>query len=51
MNEESKKVTKNGKYSALEITFISLEENDVLCNSREVGVEWADGNDGWNVFD
>ena len=53
MIEESKKVTKNGKYSALEITFLLLGENDVLCGSpeEENGVAWGDGKDGWNVFD
>lgn len=53
MNEESKKVTKSGKYSALEISFIAISEDDVLCGSPEAesGVIWGDGNEGWNVFD
>lgn len=53
MIEESKKVTKSGKYRALEISFIMISENDVLCGSPETenGVMWGDGNEGWNVFD
>ena len=53
MNEESKKATKSGKYSALEISFIAISEYDVLFGSleAETGVIWGDGNEGWNVFD
>ena len=51
MKMESKEMKEKGTYSALEIAFIALEVNDVLCNSKEVGVEWADGKDGWDVFD
>ena len=43
MNEESKKATKSGKYSALEISFIAISEDDVLCGSPEAesGVDIA----------
>ena len=53
MIEESKKETKSGKYSALEISLIMLKVNDVLCGSpeQENGAPWVEGDDGWNMFD